>query len=77
MTCNHDASKLTFAKMFLNDNGGYGGQHIEILLNCECGDTIFIKSYRGNVDESYIKPNCVLHKDSKKDLTQLKQAEVW
>lgn len=77
VTCEHPASKLTFSKMFLNDNGGFGGQVINILLDCQCGDTIFVYSYRGNVSQQYIQPNNVLHRDSKKDLTKLKQQEVW
>ena len=65
--------------MFLRDNGGFGGQHNEILLDCECGDTIFINSYRGNVHEPYIQPNSILHHkgNGKTDHIDLKQQEVW
>lgn len=76
MECEHPASKLAFSKMFLNDNGLYGGQVIEILIDCDCGDTFFLKSFRGNVADEYVKPNNILHRDSKKDLTYLKQAVV-
>lgn len=58
--CQHEAIKLTFSKMFLNDNGGFGGQHIEILLDCECGATLFVNSYRGNVPREYVKPNSIM-----------------
>jgi hypothetical protein len=57
MDCNHEVSKLQFKKMFLNDNGLYGGQAITILLECECGYIAHIHSYRGNVAEQYIVPN--------------------
>ena len=68
--CLHTPDKLTFGKMFMNDNGDFGGQHMEVLLNCECGDTIFIHSYRGNISDQYYKPNTILHRDPKKDLTE-------
>lgn len=63
--------------MFINDNGDFGGQTIEILLDCECGDTIFLYSYRGNVPKMYVKPNCISHRDPKKSLTNLKQQRIW
>lgn len=57
MTCGHEVSKLQFNKMFLNDNGLYGGQVITVILKCECGYMAHIHSYRGNVSEQYITPN--------------------
>jgi len=79
VTCQHEASKLTYSKMFVNDNGGFGGQTFNILLDCECGSTVFIYSYRGNVPKEYIKPNLVIEHlgNGKTDHINLKQQEIW
>lgn len=75
--CNHEASKLTFSKMFQNDNGWFGGEVRTILLDCECGDTVFIYSYRGNVSEQYIKSNSVLCHHKGSNSYDLKLQENW
>lgn len=75
--CKHEAIKLTYSKMFINDNGSFGGQHIEILLNCECGATLFVHSYRGNMPEEYVKPNSLHPSFSSRDIVQGKQQEIW
>lgn len=76
--CLHEAKKLTFAKMFLNDNGSFGGQHVEILLDCECGATLFVHSYRGNVSEQYVRPNTIMPSFSGKEPDIIgKQQEIW
>ena len=51
--CKHEAKKLSFSKMFINDNGEFGGQNIEVLLDCECGATLFVRQERGNFPEMH------------------------
>lgn len=76
--CEHPAIKLTFAKMFLNDNGSFGGQHVEVLLDCECGATVFVHSYRGNVSEQYVRPNSIMPSFSGHEPSiEGKQQEIW
>ena len=75
--CNHEASKLTFAKMFQNDNGLFGGEVRTILLDCECGDVIFIYSYRGAVHKQHVKSNSVSCHHKCSDSYDLKQQEIW
>ncbi len=54
MTCKHLATHLSYNKMFITDNGELNGQTIEILLDCECGATLFVYNHRGNVPKEYI-----------------------
>ena len=53
LTCNHPAKLLQFSKMFINDNGKSGGQKIEVLLECKCSATLFIRQERGNFPKQY------------------------
>ena len=54
--CKHEAKELQFNKMFINENGLYGGQTITILLDCSCGATLHIFQERGNVHKEYRRP---------------------
>lgn len=74
--CSHPISKQKFDKMFMNDNGVFGGQTLNIILECECGYLSHIYSYRGNVPKEYVKPNSGGHfSDHQRD--EFGQQEVW
>ena len=63
--------------MFQNDNGLFGGEVRTILLDCECGDVVFIYSYRGNISDQYFKPNNILCHHNGLSVYDLKQQDRW
>lgn len=56
--CVHPFEQLRISKWFMNNNGSFGGQVMNLLVNClGCGGTGFLYEYRGNVSDQYLKPN--------------------
>ena len=75
--CLHPAKLLSYNKMFINDNGNFGGQCIEVLLDCECGATLFCRAFRGNVPKEYIQDNSINEDFSKGIYSKGTKAKVW
>ena len=66
--CLHPFEKLRISKFFIKDNGSFGGQTLEVLVDCTgCMSTGFMYQYRGHVPSMYVVPNSILDRSKSKD----------